>query len=76
MLYAALLGGGFLLGLIVGRWWALVAAVGVGVALGVMSELELPAVFVGFVSGVIAAIGVCAGVITRQAFGRSDVLSD
>jgi hypothetical protein len=35
-------GGGFLLGLIIGRWWALAAAVGVGLWLGLTQEIEIP----------------------------------
>ena len=40
-LVAIFAGGGLLVGLLVGRWWALAAAVGFGIWLGVVEEAEI-----------------------------------
>jgi uncharacterized membrane protein len=58
--------GGLVVGLIVGRWWALIAAVGFGVWAWTVSELEVPDWFIGLVYGLLAAIGIALGVIARR----------
>jgi hypothetical protein len=70
MLVGALVGGGFVLGLIVNRWWALTAAAVVGVLAGVFEEIELEGWFLGLVYAVLAAIGVSIGILTRRLAGR------
>jgi hypothetical protein len=44
-------GGGFLLGLLLGRWWALVGAVAAGIAIGLTEEAEIPGALYGLLAG-------------------------
>jgi predicted membrane protein len=57
-------------GLIVGRWWALAAAVGVGVWIALVSEVEVSAWFLGVVYGALAAVGIAAGILLRRSVKR------
>jgi hypothetical protein len=66
MLVGALVGGGFLLGLILGRWWALIAAAAVGVLAAVFEEIELEGWFLGLMYAVLAAVGISIGILTRH----------
>jgi hypothetical protein len=75
MLVPILIAGGFLLGLIVGRWWALAAPVGVGAWVVVVSEVEVSAWFLGFAYGGVAAVSVAAGVLLRRFASRRAKLS-
>ena len=61
---------GFVLGLIVGRWWALTAAAAVGVLAAVFEEIELEGWFLGLMYAVLAAIGISIGILTRRFVGR------
>jgi hypothetical protein len=70
MLVGVLVGAGFVLGLIVGRWWALIAAAVVGVLAAVFEEIELEGWFLGLVSAVLAAIGISIGILTRRLASR------
>jgi hypothetical protein len=45
IIVAALVGGGLIVGLVVGRWWALIVALGIGVWIAVVSEVEVSAWF-------------------------------
>ena len=63
---ALIVTGGFLGGFIIGRWWALVAAVGFGIWAWSVSELEVPDWFIGLVYGVAAALGIALGVVARR----------
>jgi hypothetical protein len=67
-----LIGGGFLLGLTVGRWLAFgaPAAVGVWAAL-TYTGLEVGAAWVGFVFAGMAALGVLAGLVARPLVRRA-----
>jgi hypothetical protein len=60
-------GVGLVVGLVVARWWALLAAVAIGVlfAAGGGSE-TFPAWFLGVMSGILAGIGIGAGVSLRS----------
>lgn len=60
----------FLLGIAVGRWWALLAAVALGVWIGVVEEVEVPGWFLGVGYTVVAAGGIAAGVALRKALTR------
>ena len=60
-----------LIGLIVGaaveRWWALLAAVALGVWIFLVTEVdEVPPWFLGLAYGVLAGAGVAAGVLVRR----------
>jgi hypothetical protein len=70
MLVGVLVGAGFVLGLVVGRWWALIAAAVVGVLAAVFEEIELEGWFLGLVSAVLAAIGISIGILTRRLASR------
>lgn len=61
---------GFLVGFAVGRWWSLTAAVAFGVVVASISEVEAPPEALGVAYGVIAAAGICGGVMTRRALRR------
>jgi hypothetical protein len=62
-----LLAGGFVVGLLVGRWFALLAAVGIGRT----TEVELPHWFLGLGYAAVAAVGIAAGLGVRRVL-RSD----
>jgi hypothetical protein len=59
------------LGLVVGRWWALVAAIGVAVWIIVASEVEVSRWFLGPAYGAVTAAGICAGVLLRRFASRA-----
>jgi hypothetical protein len=72
VLYLVLVLGGVILGLIVGRWWTLAAAVGIGAYIGVVSEVdEVPPWFLGAAYGALAAVGITVGVAVRRLGGRN-----
>ena len=67
VLYPLIVAGGLILGLIVGRWWTLAAAVGIGAYIAVASEVdEVPPWFLGAVYGVLAASGIALGIVARK----------
>jgi hypothetical protein len=51
---------------IVGRWWALVAAVGFGLWIGLTEEVEVDGWWLGFAFAGLAALGIIAGVSLRR----------
>jgi hypothetical protein len=60
-----------MLELVIGRWWALVGAL--GLALWVFltwDDLEVPRSFLAAAYGAIAAVGIAAGVLLRRVGGR------
>ena len=59
-----------MLGLLVGRWWALVAAAGVGVWVALSEEIELDGWFLGLGYALLAAVGIALGILTRRYAGR------
>lgn len=63
-------GAGLALGLLVNRWWALIAAPGVGVWAGNASELEVPGWYIGLVLGGFVAVGILAGIGLRRGLRR------
>jgi hypothetical protein len=61
-----LIGGGFLFGLIIGRWWSFAAPTAVGLWAGMtFTELEVSAAWIGFAFAGMAALGVLAGLVAR-----------
>ena len=65
-----LIGGGFVLGLLVGRWRALAVLVGFGAWVAIASELEVPGWFLGLVYGAIGCVSMGVGVVGRRAINR------
>jgi len=65
VLIVVLLAAGFLLGALVGRWWALLAAAALGVFIGFINETELESWFMGLLYGVPSAAGIAVGVVVR-----------
>ena len=68
----AVIGGGFLVGFVVGRWWALAAPVALGVYVYVAAEAsryghsDIPWGAVALAYGVWAAVGVVGGLLARH----------
>ena len=65
-----LIAGGFILGLLVGRWWALTAALGFGVWVAIASEVEVPGWFLGLWYAAIGCAGISTGIAVRRAIPR------
>jgi hypothetical protein len=62
--------GGAVLGALIGRWWALLAAVGLGVWVASASELEVSPLFLGVVYAGLSAVGIALGVALRRGGAR------
>jgi hypothetical protein len=59
---------GFVWGLLIGRWWATVAALGRAVWIAQVSEVdEVPPWFLGLVYGVVSLVCIAGGVAARHA---------
>jgi hypothetical protein len=76
MAYFLGIGGGLLLGLVVGRWWALLAAAGLGVWVGVGAEVEVSSWLLGVGYAILAAGGIIAGVLLRRLLARDRAAGD
>jgi hypothetical protein len=63
---AALVAGGLVLGLIVGRWWALIAAPIAWLVVALTGDFDGPAWAVGIGMGLLAALGLAVGVLIRN----------
>ena len=61
---------GFVLGIAVGRWWALPAALALGLLVGVTEETEVSGWVTGAYVALPAAIGIASGVVTRRLLAR------
>jgi hypothetical protein len=71
VLYPLIVLVGLVLGLIVGRWWILAAAVGIGAYITVMSEVdEVPPWFLGAAYAALAGAGIAVGVAVRTRLRR------
>lgn len=71
MLAIVVIAGGLVLGLTVGRWWILGAAVAFGLWAGLTEEVEVSGWVIGIGYGALAALGVASGVLLRRLlFGR------
>ena len=67
MLYLILLVTGLILGIAVGRWWALAAAAGLGVWVALASEVdEVPPWFLGTAYAALAASAIAVGIGVRK----------
>lgn len=66
MLESALFLIAFAFGLAVGRWWALWAALALGIVVWSSVEVEVSHLFLGVFSGAIAATGIAGGVGLRK----------
>jgi len=68
VIYLIIIGIGFLIGLAIGRWWALGIAAGFGIWIGVETHVdEVPHWFLGLADGAIAALCIAAGIAARRA---------
>jgi hypothetical protein len=66
-----LIGAGFIVGVVVGRWLALAPAVGFGAWIAIVSELdEVPGWLLGLWYGVIGCVSIGAGIGVRRAILR------
>ena len=67
MLYPFVVLGGLTLGLVVGRWWTLAAALGLALWIAITTEVdEVSPWFLGSAYGALAAAGIAVGVVLRQ----------
>jgi hypothetical protein len=72
VVYAGLLLGGLVLGLVVGRWWTLTAAVAVAFWIAVTTGVdEVPPWFLGAAYAGLLAATIAVGVFIRQRAGES-----
>jgi hypothetical protein len=62
---AALVAGGLTVGLLVGRWWALITALAVWLFVALTGDFHGPAWAVGIGMALLAALGIAVGVIIR-----------
>jgi hypothetical protein len=64
--------GGFVLGALVARWWAVLAAAAVGVWIAAVTEVdEVPPAFLGVIYASLTGLGIAAGVALRRS-ARND----
>jgi hypothetical protein len=61
------------LGLVLGRWWTLLAAIGAGLWVGLTEEVEVPGWFLGLAYAGLSALGITLGVFLRRAFAARRV---
>lgn len=71
MIVAVTFGVGVVVGLLVGRWWALLAPLGIFLWIGTSSEVEVSPWLLGLVYAGIIAAGIAVGVLVRAAIRRS-----
>jgi hypothetical protein len=61
---------GLVLGIALGRWWALLAALAVGLWIGITEEVEVSGWVIGLGYGGLAALGIASGIGARRLMGR------
>jgi hypothetical protein len=67
VLYPFVVLGGLILGLVVGRWWTLAAAAGLGLWITITTEVdEVSPWLLGSAYGALAAAGIALGVVIHQ----------
>ena len=64
-MYLVLVAAGLLVGLLIGRWWALLLAVAFGIWIAVTEEVEVGGALLGVGYGGIAGFGIALGVALR-----------
>jgi hypothetical protein len=67
---SVLLAAGFIVGLALGRWWALIGAVVVGIVVVFTSEVEVSPIVLGVGYGLVSALAIAMGVALRRTVGR------
>jgi hypothetical protein len=66
--YLVLMLAGVVWGFVLGRWWAVVGAIPVGLWISQVSEVdEVPPWFLGLVFAGVAVVGIGTGVLVRRA---------
>lgn len=70
MLPLVLIVAGFVLGIAIGRWWALLAALAFGLWAGTTEEVEVSGWVIGVGYGGPAGVGIAAGVGFRRVLNR------
>jgi nitrate reductase gamma subunit len=70
MLPLILVFAGFVLGIAVGRWWVLLAAVAFGIWIGTTEEVEVSGWVLGVGYGGLAAIATAFGLLVRRGLGQ------
>ena len=70
MLISIVLVLGFVIGVVVGTWWAMVFAVAFAIWIWATSEVEVPSWFLAIGYGSIAAAGIAVGVVTRRGINK------
>lgn len=71
MLPLLLILAGFVFGIALGRWWALLAAVAVGLWIGTTEEVEVPGWVLGAGYGALSGLGIALGVMVRRLLARA-----
>jgi hypothetical protein len=71
VVYPALIVGGVILGLAIGRWWALGAAASVGIWIALLSDVKVPGWFLGAAYALLAGAGIAGGVLARKALAHA-----
>jgi hypothetical protein len=61
-----LLVGGFVLGLVLGRWWALLVTVGLGLWVGLTEEVEVSGSYLGLAYAGVSGLGIVLGIALRR----------
>jgi hypothetical protein len=70
MLASGLIVAGFVLGIVIGRWWALLPAVAFGLWAGTTEEVEVSGRVIGLGYRGLSGLGVASGVAARRLVGR------
>jgi len=58
-------------GAVVGRWWALLGAVVIGIVVGFVADVEVPSAVLALGYGAVAAFAIAIGIALRRGLGRS-----
>ena len=66
MLALILIPAGFLLGVVVGRWWVLLAPAAFAIWIGATEEVEISGWLIGVGYGGLAALGTAVGLLVRR----------
>ena len=65
-----LIGAGFIVGVLVGRWWALAPALGFAVWIAIASGLEVPGWFLGLMCRRYRVRDIATGIVVHRAIHR------